>query len=126
MDAVDYCIRRRLKQKLQHQLNQLAGETPQEPIHYDPLIPMMKVEAQEGGFMIKVVSERNCKGLLEFILEAFQDLGLDVLHARVSSVDTFSLETFGVKENNEDTRYMDAQSVEQAVSQAIQKWKKVN
>lgn len=42
--------------------------------------------------MIKVQRQRSCQGLLVFILEAFEELGLDVLQARVSCAENFSLE----------------------------------
>jgi len=57
----------------------------------------IKVETKEEGFMIKVVSERSCQGLLRFILEAFERVGLEVLQARASCVESFSLEAFGIK-----------------------------
>ncbi|KAK7300835.1 hypothetical protein RJT34_11686 [Clitoria ternatea] len=121
LDASEYI--RGLKQKLQ-ELNQIAVAAAEKVIDYDPK-PMLKVESQEEGFMIKVLSQRSCQGLLVFILEAFERLGLEVLRARASSVDSFCLEAFGIKVNNEDTRHVDAQEVEQMVSQAIQNWKQV-
>jgi len=42
-----------------------------------------------------VFSERNCPGMLVAILDAFEELGLDVLDARVSCEDTFQLEAVG-------------------------------
>jgi len=57
----------------------------------------IKVETKEEGFMIKVVCEKSCQGLLTFILEAFEKLGLDVLHARASCVESFSIEAFAIK-----------------------------
>ncbi|XVE58943.1 hypothetical protein DITRI_Ditri05aG0003700 [Diplodiscus trichospermus] len=57
----------------------------------------LSVEAQDKGFLIKVLSERCCRGLLVFILEAFEELGLDVLQARVSCSGCFHLEAVGVK-----------------------------
>ncbi|XWS71921.1 hypothetical protein CRYUN_Cryun03dG0180000 [Craigia yunnanensis] len=60
----------------------------------------LRVEAQDKGFLIKVLSERCCRGLLVFILEAFEDLGLDVLQARVSCSECFRLEAVGVKVRN--------------------------
>lgn len=60
----------------------------------------IKVETQEEGFTIKVVCEKSCQGLLTFILEAFEKLGLDVLQARASCVEKFSLEAFGIKVSN--------------------------
>lgn len=49
----------------------------------------------KGGFRIKVHSERNHPGLLVSILEAFEELGLDVSDARVSCTDSFHLEAVG-------------------------------
>lgn len=57
----------------------------------------LKVEPQEEGFMIKVLSQASCQGLLVFVLEAFEELGLEVLQARVSCVDSFCLEALGIK-----------------------------
>lgn len=53
--------------------------------------------------MIKVLSQRSCQGLLVFILEAFEELGLDVVQARVSCEDNFCLEAVGVKVINDAT-----------------------
>lgn len=39
--------------------------------------------------------EKNKPGMLVSILEAFEDLGLDVLDARVSCEDNFHLEAMG-------------------------------
>lgn len=50
---------------------------------------------EKGGFRVNVHSERNCPGLLVSILEAFEELGLDVLDARVSCEDSFHLEAAG-------------------------------
>ncbi|XP_012571314.1 uncharacterized protein [Cicer arietinum] len=123
LDATDY-----IKQKLE-ELNKLPIPTPLKIVDYDPM-PKLKVVAQEEGFVIKVLSERSCQGLLVFILEAFEELGLEVLQARVSCVDNFCLEAVGNRvianyENNQDTRKLDAQLVEQVVFQAIQNWRKV-
>ncbi|CAJ1960528.1 unnamed protein product [Sphenostylis stenocarpa] len=113
-----------LKKKLQ-ELNQLTVATAWKNADYDPM-PKLEVETQEEGFVIKVLSQRSCQGLLVFILEAFEELGLDVLQARVSCADSFSLEALGNKENNEDSNPLDAQLVEQVVSQAIQNWREVS
>lgn len=123
LDASEYI--RGLKQKLQ-ELNNLAVAVAQNVIDYGPVpMPMLEVEQQEEGFMIKVLSQRSCQGLLTFILEAFQRLGLEVLQARASCVESFCLEAFGIKENHEDTSDVNAQVVEQVMSQAIQNWREV-
>lgn len=50
------------------------------------------METLETGFLINVYSENNCTGLLVSILEAFEELGLEVLDARVSCSNNFRLE----------------------------------
>ncbi|KAK8485487.1 hypothetical protein V6N13_133350 [Hibiscus sabdariffa] len=79
------------------------------------------VETLEKGFLINVFLEKNCPGLLVSILETFEELGLDVLDARVSCEDNFQLEAIG-GENQSNAEGMDAQMVKQAVMQAINKW----
>ncbi|KAL4290809.1 hypothetical protein GQ457_14G001720 [Hibiscus cannabinus] len=79
------------------------------------------VETLEKGFLINVFLEKNCPGLLVSILETFEELGLDVLDARVSCEDNFQLEAIG-GENQSNAEGMDAQMVKQAVMQAISKW----
>ncbi|KAL6138955.1 hypothetical protein ACLB2K_064233 [Fragaria x ananassa] len=80
------------------------------------------VETLEKGFLISVLSEKNCPGLLVSILEAFEDLGLDVLDARVSCADNFRLEAVGGENQGDQADSIDAQVVKQAVLQAIQNW----
>ncbi|CAI8596923.1 unnamed protein product [Vicia faba] len=121
LEATQYI--RDLKRKLE-ELNLLAVATAQKIVDYDPM-PKLKVEAKDEGFVIKVLSERSCKGLLVFILESFEKLGLEVLQARVSCVDNFCLEAVGNKESNEDTRPLNAQLIEQVVSKAIRNWREV-
>lgn len=53
------------------------------------------METVEKGFLINVFSAKNSPGLLVSILEAFEDLGLDVLDANVSCSDSFRLEAVG-------------------------------
>ena len=48
--------------------------------------------------MINVFSKKSCPGLLVSILgSAFEELALNVLEARVSCTDTFSLQAIGGK-----------------------------
>ncbi|XP_004305100.1 PREDICTED: transcription factor SCREAM2-like isoform X2 [Fragaria vesca subsp. vesca] len=91
----------------------------------NPSSPAVTVETLEKGFLISVLSEKNCPGLLVSILEAFEDLGLDVLDARVSCADNFRLEAVG-GENQGEADSIDAQVVKQAVLQAIQNWSQNN
>ncbi|XP_050383048.1 uncharacterized protein LOC126799835 isoform X2 [Argentina anserina] len=85
------------------------------------LSPAVTVETLERGFLISVLSEKNYPGLLVSILEAFEDLGLDVLDARVSCTENFQLEAVG-GENQTEADSIDAQVVKEAVLQAIQNW----
>ena len=47
------------------------------------------------GFSINVFSEKSCQGLLVSILEVFEELGLNVIEARVSCTHTFQLQAIG-------------------------------
>lgn len=53
------------------------------------------VETLEKGFLINVFSEKSCPGLLVSVLEAFEELGLNVLEARVSCAESFRLQAVG-------------------------------
>ncbi|XP_021299170.1 uncharacterized protein LOC110427865 isoform X2 [Herrania umbratica] len=107
-----------LKQKVER-LNQDI-EAAQTSNHQNPL-PMVTVETLEKRFLINVFSEKSCPGLLVSILEAFEQLGLNVLEARVSCTDSFRLQAVG-GENEEQSETIDAQVVKQAVLQAIKNW----
>ncbi|CAL0304398.1 unnamed protein product [Lupinus luteus] len=104
-----------LKQKVEG-LNSELGDTESSTSQNDEL-PMVTVETLERGFLINVFSEKNCPGMLVSILEAFEELGLDVLDARVSCEDTFQLEAVGGESQKNDS--IDAQMVKQAVLRAI-------
>ncbi|XP_072997452.1 transcription factor bHLH61-like isoform X2 [Typha latifolia] len=84
----------------------------------DSSVTMVTVETLEKGFLVNVLSEKSWPGLLVSILEAFEDLGLEVLDANVSCSDTFRLEAVGGENQAES---VDAQMVRQAVLQAIKK-----
>ncbi|KAK8571450.1 hypothetical protein V6N13_047138 [Hibiscus sabdariffa] len=103
-----------LKDKVD-KLSQETGTTSQNPM------PMVTVETLEKGFLINVFLEKNCPGLLVSVLETFEELGLDVLEARVSCEDGFKLEAIG-GENQSNAEGIDAQMVKQAMMQAIRKW----
>lgn len=55
----------------------------------------MNVKTLEQGFLINVYSEKSCPGLLASVLEAFEDLGLNVLEAKASCTDAFHLVAIG-------------------------------
>ncbi|KAL2337630.1 hypothetical protein Fmac_012076 [Flemingia macrophylla] len=114
VDATRYI--EELKQKVDG-LNSELGTAESSSISQDEL-PMVTVETLERGFLINVFSERNCPGMLVAILDAFEELGLDVLDARVSCEDTFQLEAVGGE--SQENESIDAQVVKQAVLKAIQ------
>lgn len=58
-------------------------------------LQQVTVETLEKGFLVNVFSETSCPGLLVSILEAFEELGLNVHDASVSCTDRFQLEAVG-------------------------------
>ncbi|XP_007031707.2 PREDICTED: transcription factor SCREAM2 isoform X1 [Theobroma cacao] len=108
-----------LKQKVERLNEDIAAA--QTSNHQNPLPVQVTVETLEKGFLINVFSEKSCPGLLVSILEAFEELGLNVLEARVSCTDSFRLQAVG-GENEEQSETIDAQVVKQAVLQAIRNW----
>ncbi|KAB1224588.1 Transcription factor SCREAM2 [Morella rubra] len=117
VDASKYI--KELKQKVER-LNQDTGTSQSSSAPQNPL-PAVTVETLERGFLINVFSEKNSPGLLVSVLEAFDELGLDVLDARVSCSDIFQLEAVG-GENAEHADSLDAQVVKEAVVEAINNW----
>ncbi|KAF2605489.1 hypothetical protein F2Q70_00024380 [Brassica cretica] len=121
MDASKYI--KKLKKKVERfKGDTTAGQSSSEPT--DPTIPMVTVETLEKGFMINVLAGKNQPGMLVSVLEAFEDIGLNVLDARVSCTDSFSLHATGVE--NEDGEGMDSEAVKQAVTDAIRRWSESN
>ncbi|KAA8539512.1 hypothetical protein F0562_026204 [Nyssa sinensis] len=109
-------------EELQHKVERLNQDiaSAQNSSHQNPLPAQVTVETVEKGFQVNVFLEKSCPGLLVSILEAFEELGLNVLEARVSCDDTFQLEAVGDNEANGEN--IDAQVVKEAVSQAIKNW----
>ncbi|CAN6569051.1 unnamed protein product [Malus baccata var. baccata] len=84
-----------LKQKVERLNQDIANaQTTSSSSDQNPL-PGVTVETLEKGFLINVFSEKSCPGLLVSVLEAFEDLGLSVLEARVSCEDSFRLQAVG-------------------------------
>ncbi|GMJ09402.1 hypothetical protein like AT2G40435 [Hibiscus trionum] len=105
-------------QELKHKVERLNQDVAaaQTSNNRNPL-PMVTVETLEKGYLINVFSDKSCPGLLVSVLEAFQELGLNVLEARVSCTDSFRLQAVGG-----ESECVDAQVVKQAVLQAIKNW----
>ncbi|MBA0854454.1 hypothetical protein Goshw_000084, partial [Gossypium schwendimanii] len=83
-----------LKDKVDKMSQETATSSHASTSSQNPL-PMVTVETLEKGFLINVFLEKNCPGLLVSILETFEELGLDVLEARVSCEESFKLEAIG-------------------------------
>ncbi|XP_072976240.1 transcription factor BHLH3-like [Typha angustifolia] len=111
VDASKYI--QELKKKVMR-LNQEI-DFAQNNIEKTPL-PMVSVENLGRGFLINVFSAKSFPGLLVSILEAFEELGLNLLEARASCTNTFRLKAVGGENQIES---VDVGVVEQAVLQAI-------
>ncbi|KAL5197349.1 hypothetical protein ABZP36_000861 [Zizania latifolia] len=107
-DASEYI--KELKQKVVRLNNEIA--CAEAALKQDPF-PTVMVETLGHGFLINVFSDKSCPGLLVSILEAFDELGLNVLEATASCDDTFHLEAVG-GENQ-----VDEHVIKQAVLQTI-------
>ncbi|CAL0304728.1 unnamed protein product [Lupinus luteus] len=83
-------------------------------------LPMVKVETLGKGFVVNVISSKRCPGLLVYILEAFEEIHLNVKDARVSCAETFRFQALG--ENEEQDEHIDVEAVEEAMEQAIKNW----
>lgn len=77
----------------------------------------MKVEKAGKGFLVKVICDKGRDNLVP-ILEVFEEMGLLVLHAKVSCNVYFHMETIVVAEEEDD---LDVKNVTQAVLKAIVK-----
>ncbi|CAN6705327.1 unnamed protein product [Malus baccata var. baccata] len=111
-----------LKQKVERLNQDIANaQTTSSSSDQTSLPVQVTVETLEKGFLINVFSEKSCPGLLVSVLEAFEDLGLNVLEARVSCADSFRLQAVG-GENEEEGESIDAHAVKQAVAVAIKNW----
>ncbi|KAL0321790.1 UNVERIFIED_CONTAM: hypothetical protein Scaly_2475400 [Sesamum calycinum] len=91
LDASNYI--KELKQKVERLSEEIA--TAESSIHQKNLRPRVTVETLEKGFLVNVHSGKSCPGLLVSILTTFEELGLNVLEARVSCADTFHLQALG-------------------------------
>ncbi|CAN6829354.1 unnamed protein product [Brassica oleracea] len=110
---------------LKKKVEEINNVTTSEQYFCDPTDPMVTVDTLENGFLINITSRKNDGGMLVCLLEAFEDLGLDVVEARVSCTDSFSMHAVG--SSNVTTLiylaiiiyYMDAETVKQAVEVAV-------
>ncbi|XVF57882.1 hypothetical protein PTKIN_Ptkin07bG0018200 [Pterospermum kingtungense] len=82
-----------LKQKVERLTQDIAAA--QSSNDQNPLPMEVTVETLEKGFLINVFSDKSCPGLLVSILEAFEEMGLNVHEARVSCTESFRLHAVG-------------------------------
>ncbi|KAL9421787.1 hypothetical protein AB3S75_034122 [Citrus x aurantiifolia] len=121
VDASNYI--EELKQKVERLNRDIENaQTSSDP---NALPIQVTVKTLEKGFMINVFSKKSCPGLLVSILQTFEELALNVLEARVSCTDTFSLQAIG-GENEEQGETIDAHVVKQALLQVIRNWSESN
>lgn len=72
---------------------------------------------EEGGFVIRVTCEKEGDTLVS-VLEAFEEMGLEVVKARVSCTNLFTMEATAVAAQNQD---LDVRDVTQAILKATEK-----
>ncbi|KAI4368121.1 hypothetical protein MLD38_016716 [Melastoma candidum] len=91
---------------------------------YLPLLETTAVEPKvtvnkvgKGYYEVKVTCERKADMLVS-TLEAFESVGLDVLQARVSSENLFSMDAFAVAQDHGD---IDASVVSQAILKSLKR-----
>ncbi|KAH9611232.1 hypothetical protein KSS87_018048 [Heliosperma pusillum] len=106
-----------LKEKVER-LNKDIVNGTQSSINQET-IPSVTVETLKKGFLINVYSGKSCPGLLVSILEAFEELNLNVVEASASCADKFQLEAISVEGDDGVGEIVDAEVVRQAVLQAI-------
>ncbi|KAJ9168678.1 hypothetical protein P3X46_020174 [Hevea brasiliensis] len=80
-------------------------------------LPKVKVEKTGKGFLVKVICQKGGDNLVP-ILEVFEEMGLVVLHAKVSCNFYFGMEAIVVSEEEEQDG-LDVKNVTQAVVEAI-------
>ncbi|KAJ9136010.1 hypothetical protein P3X46_033126 [Hevea brasiliensis] len=80
-------------------------------------LPKVKVDKVGKGFLVKVISQKGGDNLIP-ILEVCEEMGLIVLHARVSRNFYFSMEAIVIAE---EERGLDVKDVAQAVVEAIER-----
>ncbi|KAL6198281.1 hypothetical protein ACLB2K_028073 [Fragaria x ananassa] len=80
----------------------------------------VKVEKIEEGFRVRVTCEK-AEDTLVSILEAFDEMGLNILHAKVSCNSYFAMEAIAAREAQNQEYKMDVTDVTQAIIKATQK-----
>ncbi|GKU92388.1 hypothetical protein SLEP1_g6122 [Rubroshorea leprosula] len=120
LDALLYIQQLKLKlQELQREyLNLLAIKNEYLTLMKHTQIPKeVKVEKTQEGLLVRVTCRKG-GDLLVSILEAFDEMGLNVIQARVSCTNFFAMEAIAVAQDKEA---VDARDVSQAVLKAIER-----
>uniref|UniRef100_A0A0E0MBN1 Plant bHLH transcription factor ACT-like domain-containing protein n=1 Tax=Oryza punctata TaxID=4537 RepID=A0A0E0MBN1_ORYPU len=120
VDASKYI--KELKDKVSQKPDQLGGTSSSMPMQRVS-VSSVELEKKRRGFRINVSMEKSQPELLTSVLEAFEELGLDVLDADVSCADdtAFRLEALGSSQREDAETSVDEKMVRQAVLQAIKK-----
>ncbi|XP_060202569.1 transcription factor bHLH61-like [Lycium barbarum] len=113
-----------LKERIDKLNEDVSTSQPSHDHDNEDSLPVVTVETLEKGFITNVFTEKNSPGLLVSILEAFEQLGLELSDARISCSDSFRLEA--VSDNEGQIECVDAQMVKQAVLEAIRTWNQSN
>ncbi|KAJ6364349.1 hypothetical protein OIU76_029322 [Salix suchowensis] len=113
MDALLYI--HKLKLKLEAINRELASLVARKREH---LSKEVKVEKAEKGVLVRVTCEKGGDKLVS-ILEVFEEMGLVVLNARVSSNMYFAMEAIVVAE--EEQHALHVKSITEAVIKAIER-----
>ncbi|XP_058095529.1 uncharacterized protein LOC131240970 [Magnolia sinica] len=112
MDALDYIKELKLKVEMLNNAYKNLVNQIQVPTE-------VKVERSEKGFVVRVLCSKG-RDLLVRILEAFDQMGLNVLQARVScNNSSFCMEAIGEEEEVERER-LDVRVVKQALLKALE------
>ncbi|XXG61552.1 hypothetical protein AAC387_Pa05g0135 [Persea americana] len=122
MDALHQYIKELTSEVLQY-IKELTSEVEMLNKQYSNLMKKcqvpteVEVERIEEGFLVRVSSKKG-RDLLVTVLEAFEEMGLNVLQARVSCNHSFWMEAIAEAEN--ERLDMDVQAVKQAVLKALE------
>ncbi|XP_073017069.1 transcription factor bHLH61-like isoform X2 [Primulina eburnea] len=120
LDASNYI------KELKHKVDRLNQDIATAQCSNDHINPCaVTVEALEKGFLVNVQAMKSFPGLLVYILETFEDIGLTVVEARVSCADNFHLQVIG-GENDEDEERINAPMVKRRIWNAIKNWTEDN
>ncbi|KAL7147706.1 hypothetical protein ABFS83_06G124900 [Erythranthe nasuta] len=120
VDAINYI--KELKQKIENLMTD-EEDMMKTTAETSTTTTKVRVETLERGFLVNVDSRTSFPGLLVSVLETFEEVGLNVVQARVSCSDTFLLQAFGAQDQEEEES-INAQMVKKAILNAINIWKK--